>query len=170
MTVEQGKAAIKLCKKYGFKVTGLFILGSPGEKEEDMKKTIQFAKDPNLDNIQAYQATPLPGTELWATALKQKSIKEDFYEYPDRGNVLALNKEMVLSKEVTPDRFVDLFKEFQGVMKMKNYFEDKPRFKFKMIKYFFYPRFFLKIWRRKGYIADYVWDYLTRKTDYVKVP
>jgi len=165
VTVEQGKNAIKLCKKYGFKVTGLFILGSPGEKEEDMKKTIQFAKDPNLDNIQAYQATPLPGTELWATALKQKSIKEDFYEYPDRGNVLALNKEMVLSKEVTPDRFVELFKEFQGVMKLKNYLEDKPKFEIKMIKYFFYPRFFLKVWRRKGYIFNYAKQYVIGKAE-----
>ena len=44
VTVEQGAKTIKLCKEKGFLITGLFIIGSPGETEEDLKLTLQFIK------------------------------------------------------------------------------------------------------------------------------
>lgn len=155
-TVEQGKSAVKLCHDYGFKVSGLFILGSPGETEEDMKKTIEFAKDSNLSTIQAYQATPLPGTEMWQTALKQKTIKKDFYEYPNQGNVLQLNERAVLTKRVSSKRFIELFRIFQEIMERKNYAENKLIFRLSMLKFLFSCGFYLKLWKRKRHLPKYI--------------
>lgn len=156
VTVEQGKKAVKLCKKHGLKVSGLFIIGSPGETEEDLRKTFEFVKNPNLDNFQVYQATPLPGTELWDKAIKTKAIEDDFYEYPDRGKVLEINEEAILTKEISKEKFKEWYYVFKNEMNMRNYVRDKLKFDIRMIKYFFFPQFYLKLLRRRKYILRYV--------------
>jgi len=156
VTVEQGKKAVALCCKYGLKVTGLFIIGSPGETEEDLQKTFDFIKDPNLSSVQVYQATPLPGTELWERAIKDKIISEDFYEYENRGKVLEFNPEAVLTKEMSKEIFAKWLKKFRDEMSRKNYIEDKLRFNMRLLKYFFSPRLLKKLWFRKKYLLRYI--------------
>jgi anaerobic magnesium-protoporphyrin IX monomethyl ester cyclase len=154
--VEQGKKAVALCKKYGLKVAGLFIMGSPGETEKDLQKTLDFVKDPNLSTVQVYQATPLPGTELWARAIKDNIIEKDFYEFPNRGQVLELNDNAILTKKVSKENFIKWHKIFKDEMEKKNYVQDRLKFKIGMLRFFFSYRFYQKLWRRKKYIPRYV--------------
>ncbi len=71
ITVESHKQAILLCKKYGLRVWGSLMLGSPTETIDDMKKTIEFidfAIANGCQRLGAFVATPLPGTEFWEVA------------------------------------------------------------------------------------------------------
>ena len=44
VTVQQNLNAVKICRKHGLEVTGSFILGSPGEKIKDMRKTLEVIR------------------------------------------------------------------------------------------------------------------------------
>ena len=69
-TIERARQFTKDCKKLGLAVHGDFILGLPGETKETIRKTIDFAKELNVETIQVSVAHAYPGTELydWAKA------------------------------------------------------------------------------------------------------
>ncbi|MBU7043786.1 MAG: radical SAM protein [Theionarchaea archaeon] len=64
LTLETIEKAIKMTKKEGIEVEGLFMVGNPGDTWETIKKTVEFAK--NLDIKGHFSlATPYPGTAFW---------------------------------------------------------------------------------------------------------
>ena len=64
-TIERARQFAKDCKKLGLAVHGDFILGLPGETKETIRKTIDFAKELNVETIQVSVAHAYPGTELY---------------------------------------------------------------------------------------------------------
>lgn len=57
---------------------GFFIIGFPGETADQIRRTIKFAWKLNLDRISVFVANPLPGTEIFQTALDKGYIDKDF--------------------------------------------------------------------------------------------
>ncbi len=68
---------VKLFKKYGIKTKGFFMYGFPGETEEQMERTFEFAKFLNLDYASFFLATPLPKTEMWDMAAELNPAFDD---------------------------------------------------------------------------------------------
>lgn len=64
-TTEQARKATKFFKEAGIQLHGTFIFGMPGETTETMRKTIDFAKELDLDFVQFSVAQPYPGTEFF---------------------------------------------------------------------------------------------------------
>ncbi|MFZ0312487.1 MAG: radical SAM protein, partial [Candidatus Korobacteraceae bacterium] len=64
-TVERAREFTRDCKKLGLVVHGDFILGLPGETKESIRKTIDFAKELDVETIQVSLAHAYPGTELY---------------------------------------------------------------------------------------------------------
>lgn len=64
-TVAQAVQFAKDCKKLGLSIHGAFIMGLPGETQATIQQTIQFAKQLDLNSIQASLASPYPGTEFY---------------------------------------------------------------------------------------------------------
>ena len=73
-TVERAREFTKDCKKLGLAIHGDFILGLPGETKQTIRKTINFAKELNLDTVQVSVAHAYPGTELFDWAQKNGFI------------------------------------------------------------------------------------------------
>ncbi len=65
------------CRKLGIKVHGTFILGLPGETQETIAKTIQYAKEINPHTIQVSLAAPYPGTTLYKQAVENGWLDEN---------------------------------------------------------------------------------------------
>ncbi|WP_330996035.1 hopanoid biosynthesis associated radical SAM protein HpnJ [Burkholderia stagnalis] len=65
------------CKKLGIKIHGTFILGLPGETQETIKKTIEYAKEINPHTIQVSLAAPYPGTTLYKQAVENGWMEEN---------------------------------------------------------------------------------------------
>jgi hopanoid biosynthesis associated radical SAM protein HpnJ len=65
------------CKKLGIKIHGTFILGLPGETEETIRKTIEYAKEINPHTIQVSLAAPYPGTFLYNQAVENGWLEEN---------------------------------------------------------------------------------------------
>ena len=78
VTVEQHIEAVKLCKSYGFFVTGTFMIGNIEENEDDLNKTLELINNLRLNgggNISL--ASPLPGTALWNYAKKRNLVNDE---------------------------------------------------------------------------------------------
>ncbi|HKT66765.1 MAG TPA: hopanoid biosynthesis associated radical SAM protein HpnJ, partial [Burkholderia sp.] len=65
------------CKKLGIKIHGTFILGLPGETQDTIKKTIEYAKEINPHTIQVSLAAPYPGTTLYKQAVENGWMEEN---------------------------------------------------------------------------------------------
>jgi radical SAM superfamily enzyme YgiQ (UPF0313 family) len=67
-------------------VHGDFILGLPGETKETIRRTIDFAKELNVETIQVSVAHAYPGTEFY-DYVKQNDfiIKQDDHDMVDIG-------------------------------------------------------------------------------------
>lgn len=127
VSVEINKKAIELCNKHGIFVHGSFMLGCPYETEEDMLKTYDFVRTCGIDKGDMTVATPLPGTGFWEYALKDKKVSLDMdwsklaYRYtddlPEMGNCI------LLSNEVSKERFLEIFNDIAAVLidKRKEY-------------------------------------------------
>ncbi len=74
LTLELVGEKLQLIKtRTGIKVIGNFILGYPVETEEDIRKTIRFARKLPLYGANFFPFHPTPGTEIfdWLTAQKK---------------------------------------------------------------------------------------------------
>ena len=67
------------CKKLGLTVHGAFIMGLPGESQETIRETIDYAIKLDLTSIQVSIASPYPGTEFYELAKKEGWISSDSF-------------------------------------------------------------------------------------------
>ncbi len=65
ITLEQVRETIKLTRKHGIRALGFFLIGSPGETRETIRKTLRFAKSLDLDYVQFSKTTAKPLTSMW---------------------------------------------------------------------------------------------------------
>jgi radical SAM superfamily enzyme YgiQ (UPF0313 family) len=90
------------------------MVGSPGETEQDIEKTINFIKELNLDQVGVNVTTPFPGTQLWEVAKKKGLVKND--QWDDRlwamreVNEKNINQKLLLT-EIPKKRFLPIMKE-----------------------------------------------------------
>jgi radical SAM superfamily enzyme YgiQ (UPF0313 family) len=65
ITTEQVEQALRWSKQAGIMNWGYFIIGMPGETEESIRTTIDFAKRLPLDLVLFHIAAPHPGTPFF---------------------------------------------------------------------------------------------------------
>lgn len=70
ITLDQVRRAINWTKEAGINTTGYFMIGLPGETRAIINETLAFARELALDFYGFSLLTPLPGTELYDSALK----------------------------------------------------------------------------------------------------
>jgi radical SAM superfamily enzyme YgiQ (UPF0313 family) len=88
-TVERARQFTKDTKKLGLTVHGDFILGLPGETRESIRKTMDFAKELDVETIQVSLAHAYPGTELYDFAKQNGFIVGTEKMVDDGGHQLA---------------------------------------------------------------------------------
>src|SRR3569833_1856230 len=79
-TDDKARAFTKDCHKLGLKVHGDFILGLPGETKETIRRTMDFAKELDVETIQVSIAHAYPGTELYDYAKANGFIVQEKME------------------------------------------------------------------------------------------
>jgi len=79
ITLEQIRKAVELSHRTGFFTIGNFIIGAPVEREEHIRKTIDFACSLPLDMAEFFILRYMPGSQLWEEALAEGKISEDEY-------------------------------------------------------------------------------------------
>lgn len=74
-TVEDNQKAVRLTKKYGISCVANFILGIPGETDQDFMETLKFIKMTKPNWVTRHKFYPLPGTPFYNKLLLQKKIE-----------------------------------------------------------------------------------------------
>ncbi len=154
VTVEQNRNAIKIAKESGFFTSGYFIIGSPGETEEDLKQTLSLVQDRNLDSAMVFQLTPFPGTVVWEDAKKMNMVSEDF-NFDFSQLFLAYKPNMVMTREMSGEKFKEWYDIFQKEVEKKGH-NSMIKFEPKYLKYAFTPYFMKKVLLRSKDILNYL--------------
>ncbi len=90
-TIEKIRTANRWTKEAGIEVRAAFIFGNPGETEETMKKTIDFAIELDPDVAIFNVVIPNPGTQMYEWAVKNGVLKnENWDEYDLTKPVMTL--------------------------------------------------------------------------------
>ena len=88
---KKASRAIEDAAKMGIIVHGFFMMGFPGETEEQLNMTIDFAQKSSLNTAAFFAVTAYPETELFEVAKKMGiSLSEDFDTYHHHQNTLNL--------------------------------------------------------------------------------
>ncbi len=74
---QQVRNAIGLCKKIGIRILAHYILGLPGETENDIEQTIKFAIELDTEIASFNVAMPRMGTKFRERAIKEGIISDD---------------------------------------------------------------------------------------------
>lgn len=149
VTVEDNRKALKLCKKFGIRTNGSFIVGSPEETDEDLKQTLNLLKDENLDKSHVCQLTPFPGTEIWEHAKKMGIVSDDSKFDLKKTYLQKFKPEFIMTNNISKEDFTKWYyllrteseKKLHKVNLKELFLEVKP----KHLKYILTPRFLKKI-------------------------
>jgi len=79
ITLEQAEEAFYLTKKYGMDALAYFMIGCPGETEETIRETLEFAKKLKPTYVHFTILMPYPSTTVYYDALANKIIKKDIW-------------------------------------------------------------------------------------------
>ncbi len=87
--IEDSVEAVKLCDEANIIVSGSFMFGNPTETMSEIKDSVSFMSDNNIDGgIGVCLTMPFPGTELWDWCKAEGRIPEDidwrYYDYQHR--------------------------------------------------------------------------------------
>jgi len=77
ITLEQVERITTLTKRAGIHVTGYFMLGILGDTRQTIQETLDFAEKLDLDFYGFGITSPIPGTEMYAEAVKRGLVDKD---------------------------------------------------------------------------------------------
>ncbi len=114
ITVEHNRNAVKTIRKHGMAANASFVIGSPDETREEILQTLGFIKEIDLDFVDTYVLTPLPGTPIWEYARKRGLVSGDM----DWGKLdvsFAENHKqaIILSEKLSREELLSLYRKFQ---------------------------------------------------------
>lgn len=87
-TIDMARRFTANCKKLGLTIHGDFIVGLPGETPETIRKSIDFAKELDVETIQVSIGHPFPGTEFYDHVKKNGLITIDEVMADEAGHQL----------------------------------------------------------------------------------
>lgn len=80
ISLERVRQAFKDCRELGIRTQAFFLFGVPGETQETVEETIEFAKEIGADSTQFAIVVPHPGTELYETCMEHGWLVYDGWE------------------------------------------------------------------------------------------
>ncbi len=155
-TVEQMVSSIKVFRKYGIGLHGMFVLGADNDTLQTVTDTADFAMDMGLDTIQLCALTPFPGTAVYEEMMKEGRVLHRNWDLYDGLHVVTRPKKM------TPYELqlgiIENMKRFYTLM---NAFKINLRKRWRF-KYRIGARYLVKRWIEEN--QDY-FDYLKNLKD-----
>ncbi len=96
---------VSLIRKAGIRVKGLFMVGLPGETEESIDKSIKYALDLPLNDINVAKFTPFPGSPIYDTINEYGSFDENW-------EMMNCTNFIFIPKGFTKERLEERYHEF----------------------------------------------------------
>jgi len=122
-SVQQNQNALDIFFEYGVKPVGTFIIGSPGETEEDLEKTYLFIKknlkSGKLSSFSFGPLIPFPGTKIWEYAVTNGFIDPCNVDWGSLDiDVRNFDREkyVLLSGDIEEKRFCYYFEKIKDML------------------------------------------------------
>jgi len=121
-SIEQTLKAIEWTKKAKIDIRAAFMLGSPGETEETLEETYQFAVKIDPEIVVFNITTPFPGTEMFEWAKENNCLlTEDWEDYDLAHPVMNLP---TIPSEKIKEAYHSMYKRFYR----------RPKYVFKQLR------------------------------------
>ncbi len=78
LELKKGREMIEKLKNSRIRICANFVFGFPGETWEEIRQTIKFAEDIDVDYVKLFIATPLPNTQLYTLAKEGGYLRKDY--------------------------------------------------------------------------------------------
>ena len=146
------KKRLRECRGAGVEIMGNFMYGFPGETREELKATLDFALDLDLDYASFYVYTPYPGSAMYDELIREGVIrKEDHRQFDkfDYSNDLS---------EATPKELYWL------IRKSLLSFYLRPRIIKNLLKNIRYPNFYAVLFKLLYY--EFLFPHRTQEHAY----
>lgn len=115
ITIEQVKNAFRLTKEADILTVAYFMIGSPGDTEETIRKTIDFSKELDADFAQFSICTPFPGSELF-DILSKRGVKIEDWDKASYVTSKSKSKPLILTEKLSEEEvkkwYSKAYKEF----------------------------------------------------------
>ncbi|MBZ0253190.1 MAG: B12-binding domain-containing radical SAM protein [Candidatus Methylomirabilis sp.] len=106
---ETGRRAVELVRAGGLQAVGLFMIGLPGETPALTRKTIEYARNLDLDYAKFAISIPLPGSEIFEDLRRGgEPIRTDWENYTTFNT--DPEKLVPMNKDFPPQTWIDLQK------------------------------------------------------------
>jgi radical SAM superfamily enzyme YgiQ (UPF0313 family) len=135
ITLDQAREAIRLCRELGIKAQAFFLFGVPGESQETIRQTIDFAKELGASSTQFAVAIPQPGSPLFQQCVENNWLVFDDWE--DFASSNALIETPQLSRQEAEAARIRAYRQY--------YF--RPRFMLQEALRIRHPRDVKRLWR-----------------------
>ena len=103
--LDEVQQKLALVRQAGMRVKGLFMVGLPGETEESIRRTIDYALELPLDEINVTKFTPFPGAPVYRTIREHGEFRE---EWP----LMNCMNFVFIPRGMTGEQLEDLYNEF----------------------------------------------------------
>lgn len=78
--LEDVPGKISMLRRHGIRITGLFILGFPGETVEEMRETVRLSLQLDLNRVNLFPFTPFPGSDIYDKLKAEGKLKGLSYD------------------------------------------------------------------------------------------
>lgn len=85
--IDNIREAAAACRKYGIRVIASIVLGIDEDTREDMRRSVQFARDIDAYQLQPAVMTPLPGTPVYEKMVEENRMLFQDWSQHDFMNV-----------------------------------------------------------------------------------
>ena len=87
-TIGKIREGIQRIHAAGLSITGMFMIGNPGDTLQTIRESIEFAKKEPIDTVRFYLAIPYPRTRLWEFVESHgRFINRDYTNYHDYSHI-----------------------------------------------------------------------------------
>ena len=83
IAIKQIKDAFKITHEAGIETQAFFMIGNPGDNVQNVKKTIELAKDIDPDYVDIGATTAYPNTDLYRWGLETGALKDPYWYMKD---------------------------------------------------------------------------------------
>jgi radical SAM superfamily enzyme YgiQ (UPF0313 family) len=103
--LEMIRDKVELIRSSGIRAKGLFMMGLPGETEESIDKSLKYALDLSLNDMNLTKFTPFPGSPIY------KEIKR-YGTFNEKWELMNCTNFVFIPSGLTLERLEDRFREF----------------------------------------------------------
>ena len=97
---------VKKIRALGMDVRGFFMIGYPGETRDTIRRTIEYAKELELDWSYFSITSPIPKTAMYRTCIEKGYIKEGDFD-----PIRSFHRSIIRTPEFTPELLREIREE-----------------------------------------------------------